>query len=125
MGYTREQVFIANVVKLRSASWDEVAGRLMDRPPNPEEVAHGLPMLHRQIEILRPKVIVTLGAPALKYVTGSMDGITRVRGTWLSYRGVPVMPTYHPSFVLRSYTPENRRKVWGDLQAAMARIRES
>jgi uracil-DNA glycosylase len=123
--YKREQVFICNVVKLRAADWTEDGSRLQDRPPNPEEVARWIPYLHRQIEIIRPKVIVTLGAPAIKHLTGTTEGVMKIRGTWLSYRGIPVMPTYHPSFVLRAYTEENRRKVWSDLQAAQKKIQES
>jgi DNA polymerase len=124
IGYKRDQVYIGNVVKLRSADWDPAGTRLTDRPPTPEEVARGLPFLHRQIEIIRPKVIVTLGAPAVKYLTGTTEGVMKLRGNWLSYRGVPVMPTYHPSFVLRAYTEENRRKVWSDLKAAAAKVKE-
>jgi DNA polymerase len=123
--YKREQVYIGNIVKLRAADWTEDGGRLQDRPPTPEEVARWIPYLHRQIEIIRPKVIVTLGAPAVKYLTGTTEGVTKIRGTWLSYRGIPVMPTYHPSFVLRAYTEENRRKVWSDLQAAQKKILET
>ena len=93
-------------------------------PPTPEEVARWIPFLHKQIEILRPKVIVTLGGSAVKYLTGTTEGVTKIRGTWLNYRGIPVMPTYHPSFVLRAYTEENRRKVWSDLQAAQKKITE-
>ncbi len=115
-------VYIANVVKLRCAEPDETTGRLKDRPPTAEEAARALPILHRQIEIIRPRAIVTLGAPALKYFVGETEGVMKIRGTWLSHRGIPVMPTYHPSFVLRAYTPENRRKVWSDLQAAMTKI---
>jgi DNA polymerase len=127
MGYTRDGggVYIANVVKMRCADWDPAGTRLTDRPPTPEEVARGLPLLHKQIEIIRPKVIVTLGAPAVKYLTGTTEGVMKIRGTWLSYRGVPVMPTYHPSFVLRADTPENRRKVWSDLQEALNRAKSS
>jgi uracil-DNA glycosylase len=123
VGYTRQQVFIANVVKLRAADWLPDGSRVQDRPPTPEEVARGIPFLHRQIEIIRPKVIVTLGAPAVKHLTGTTEGVMKIRGTWLSYRGIPVMPTYHPSFVLRAYTEENRRKVWEDLKAAVKRIK--
>lgn len=123
MGYQRSDVYIANVVKLRcaepSTEWE---GRLKDRPPSPEEVARQIHLLHQQIEIIRPQVIVTLGAPALKYVTGEKEGITRVRGHWLSYRGIPVMPTFHPAFVLRNYTEETRRKVWEDLKAVMKKV---
>jgi DNA polymerase len=123
IGYKREQVYIANVVKLRAADWVEGPNgrRPQDRPPNPDEVARGIVFLHRQVEIIRPKVIVTLGAPAVKHLTGTTEGVTKIRGTWLQYRGIPVMPTYHPSFVLRAYTEENRRKVWSDLKAAAAK----
>jgi uracil-DNA glycosylase len=124
IGYQRAQVYIGNIVKLRAAEWTMDGGRLQDRPPNPEEVARGIPFLHRQIEIIRPRVIVTLGAPAVKYLTGTTEGVMKIRGTWLSYRGIPVMPTYHPSFVLRAYTEDNRRKVWNDLKAAAAKARE-
>jgi uracil-DNA glycosylase len=122
IGYQRAQVYIGNIVKLRAADWTDDGRRLQDRPPSPEEVARGIPFLHRQIEIIRPRVIVTLGAPAVKHLTGTTEGVMRIRGTWLSYRGIPVMPTYHPSFVLRAYTEENRRKVWNDLKAAVAKI---
>jgi len=123
IGYQRPQVFIGNIVKLRAADWTPDGGRLQDRPPTPEEVARWIPFLHRQIEIIRPRVIVTLGAPAVKYLTGTTEGVMKIRGTWLNYRGIPVMPTYHPSFVLRAYTEENRRKVWNDLKAAVAKIK--
>lgn len=119
MGFQREQIYIANIVKLRCAEWDELSGRPKDRPPTPEEAARGLPFLHRQIEIIRPQVIVTLGAPAIKFLTGETEGVMKIRGTWRSYRGLPLMPTYHPAFVLRAYTPENRGKVWSDLQQVM------
>ena len=125
MGYQRAQLYIANVVKLRCAAPDELSGgRLKDRPPTPEEAARGLPILHQQIQIIRPKVIVTLGAPAVRHLTNTTEGVTKIRGTWLSFRGIPVMPTYHPAFVLRSYTEENRRKVWDDLKLAAAKARE-
>ena len=123
MGYKREEVFIGNVVKLRAAEpSEEWGGKLKDRPPTPEEVARNIVYLHRQIEIIRPKAIVTLGAPALKYVTGSKEGITRIRGQWLDYRGIPVMPTFHPAYVLRNYTEDTRRKVWDDLKMVMVKV---
>ncbi len=120
IGHKREELYIGNVVKLRCAEWTEGPGqgRLQDRPPNPEEVARGIPYLHRQIEIIRPRVLVTLGAPAVKHLTGTTEGVMKIRGKWLQYRGIPVMPTYHPSFVLRAYTEENRRNVWNDLKEA-------
>jgi uracil-DNA glycosylase len=119
MGFQREQIYIANIVKLRCAEWDELSGRPKDRPPTADEAARGLPFLHRQIEIIRPRVIVTLGAPAIKFLTGETEGVMKIRGHWRDFRGIPVMPTYHPAFVLRAYTEENRRKVWSDLQQVM------
>ena len=122
MGLSRQTVYIGNVVKLRAAEVDANSGRLRDRPPTPAEVALNIPWLHKQIEIIRPRVIVTLGVPALKYLTGTTEGISGRRGTWMDYRGVPLMPTYHPSFLLRAYTPDNRAKVWGDLQQVMVKL---
>lgn len=123
MGFAREQVFIGNIVKLRAASFDEAENRIKDRPPTPEEVARQIHILHAQIAIIRPRAIVTLGAPAIKWLLNVTEGVMKIRGTWLDYRGIPVMPTYHPAFLLRSYTPENRRKVWDDLQKVMALLK--
>ena len=73
---------------------------------------------------MRPKVIVALGKPATSLLLGRDVSITRVRGTWQDYRGTPLMPTFHPAFVLRQYTTENRRLVWEDLKSALARANE-
>ena len=73
---------------------------------------------------MRPKVIVALGKPATSLLLDRDVSITRVRGTWQEYRGTPLMPTFHPAFVLRQYTPEIRRLVWEDLKAALERARE-
>jgi DNA polymerase len=88
-------------------------------------VATCSPFLFRQIEIVNPRVIVTLGSPATKTLLGTKAGITSLRGRWGAFRGVPVMPTFHPAFLLRQYTPENRRAVFDDLKAARARIDEA
>ena len=122
MGYQRSQVFIANIVKLRAASFDEVESRVKDRPPTPEEVSRQIWILHEQIATIRPTVIITLGAPAVKWLMGISDGIGKVRGTWLDYRGIPLMPTFHPAFLLRQYSESNRRAVWDDLQKAMEKL---
>lgn len=120
MGLRREQVYIANVVKCRPPN---------NRTPTPAEAAMCWPYLQRQIAIIAPKVIVTLGGPAAKLLLNTDTGITRLRGTWHSVGGlradgsaIPVMPTFHPAFLLRQYTPDNRRKVWSDLQAAVQRM---
>lgn len=122
MGLQRTRVYIGNVVKLRAADQDPETGRLKDRPPTISEAALGLPWLHRQIEIIRPAVIVTLGASAIRHLIGETENMTNIRGRWRAYRGIPVMPTYHPSFLLRAYTPENRGKVWSDLKLVMGKI---
>jgi len=111
MGYQREQVYIANVVKCRPPN---------NRTPGLEEVEACWPYLLRQIEVIRPKVLVALGGPASKRLLETTVGITRLRGTWGWFRHVepqiPVMPTFHPAYLLRAYTQENRKRVWGDLQ---------
>ena len=92
---------------------------------NPDEVAACSPFLDGQIAALRPRVIVALGKPAASLLLGREIRITRVRGTWHEYRGIPLMPTFHPAFILRQYTAENRRLVWEDLKAALARAQGS
>jgi len=109
----RKDVYIANVVKCRPPQ---------NRDPKPDEVAMCSPFLFRQIEAIRPRVIVTLGAPATKLLLGTSAGITRLRGNWHEFRGIPVMPTFHPAYLLRAYTVDNRKKVWDDLLAARARM---
>jgi DNA polymerase len=116
IGLTREDVYIANVVKCRPPG---------NRDPQPDEVATCSPFLFRQIETIGPKVIVALGSPASKTLLGTKAGITSLRGRWGSFRGIPVMPTFHPAYLLRSYTVENRQKVFDDLKAARARIDEA
>ena len=124
MGFTRESVYIGNICKLRAASWDDQTGRLKDRPPTAAEAALGLPWLHRQIAIIQPQVIVTLGLPATRYLVGVTENMGMVRGHWHAYRGIAVMPTYHPAYLLRAYSPENRGKVWSDLQMVVRRLKE-
>ncbi len=112
----RSEVYICNIVKCRPPN---------NRNPLPDEVAACRPFLDGQIEAVRPKVIVSLGKPAASLLLGREVAITRVRGTWQEYRGIPLMPTLHPAFILRQYTQENRRLVWEDLKAALARSRET
>ncbi|NNM86667.1 MAG: uracil-DNA glycosylase [Phycisphaerales bacterium] len=126
MGLTRPQVYIANITKLRCAEPDPInPKRLKDRPPTSEEAALGLPWLHQQIAIVQPVIIVTLGAAALCFLRGEKLPVTQVRGQWLDYRGVPLMPTFHPSYVLRNYTTETRAKVWSDLKLVMQKLAEA
>jgi DNA polymerase len=110
---SREAVYIANIVKCRPPN---------NRDPDKDEVATCSPFLFAQIEAIRPRVIVTLGAPATRTLLNTRVGITKLRGSWQSFRGIPVMPTFHPAYLLRAYTRENRGKVFSDLKAARARM---
>jgi uracil-DNA glycosylase len=113
IGMKREETYIANVVKCRPPD---------NRTPTPEEARACIKYLHRQIELIDPAVIVTLGATPLRELVGISEGITRGRGQWRRVRigghEIPVMPTFHPAYVLRQYTQDVRRAVWQDLKAA-------
>jgi len=111
----RSSVYICNIVKCRPPR---------NRTPQADEVASCRRFLDGQIEAVRPKVLVALGKPATSTLLGRDVAITKLRGTWQSYRGTPLMPTFHPAYLLRQYTPENRRLVWNDLKLALARARE-
>ncbi len=115
IGYTREEVYIANVVKCRPPG---------NRDPQPDETATCSPFLFAQVQAVRPKVIMTLGSPATKLLLNTKVGITRLRGKWQEFQGIPVMPTFHPAYLLRRYTRENRALVFSDLKAAQARIQK-
>jgi DNA polymerase len=114
LGIPRSEVYICNIVKCRPPG---------NRNPMPDEVSSCRAFLDGQIEAVRPKVLVTLGKPAASTLLGRDVAITRERGTWQEYQGIPLMPTLHPAFLLRQYTPENRRKVWEDLKQALLRSR--
>ena len=116
LGIPRRDVYICNIVKCRPPG---------NRTPLADEARTCGVFLDGQIAAVRPKVIIALGKPATSLLLGRDVAITRVRGTWHSYKGIPLMPTLHPAFVLRQYTEENRRAVWSDLRAALARVRES
>lgn len=113
MGLKREDVYIANVLKVRPPE---------NRTPTPEEAALDGPYLIEQIRIVSPRVIVTLGRPAAQFLLETSETMGALRGRWHTFEGIPVMPTYHPAYLLRAYTPENRKKVWSDLQQAMKQL---
>ena len=113
MGLKREQVYIANIVKCRPPN---------NRVPAPDEVATCTPYLQRQLEIIRPKVIVTLGLPSAKYMLQTNQTMGRLRGQWHDWRGIKLMPTFHPAYVLRSYNDQTRGAVWSDLKQVMAEL---
>lgn len=112
MGLQREDVYIANILKARPPN---------NATPTFEEAARCGPYLAEQIRIIRPRAIVTLGKPAAQFLLGSRESMGRLRGVWQEYEGVPVMPTFHPAYLLRQYTRENREKVWSDLQKVLER----
>lgn len=112
MGYSRDEVFISNICKCRPPG---------NRAPTAAEMAACIPFLKRQIAIVRPKTIVALGNTAALGLLGEA-GITRLRGAWRSFEGRPLMPTYHPAFLLRC--PGGKRDAWNDLQAVMAKVAE-
>jgi DNA polymerase len=107
MGLSRSEVYICNVLKCRPP---------LNRTPKEDEAQVCLPFLEQQITAIRPKVIVTLGRPAAQALLKTPEPMHRLRGNWKAYRGVPVMPTYHPAYVLRNYTVPIRRQVWEDVQ---------
>ncbi len=114
MGLTREQVFICNVLKCRPPN---------NRPPAPKEVENCRSFLKRQLELIRPKVIVALGNHAVKALLGIEQGISGLRGTFQEYEGIPVMCTYHPAYLLRS--PGEKRKVWEDMKKVMKLLEQT
>ena len=115
LGIPRSSVYICNIVKCRPPK---------NRNPLPDEAATCRPFLEGQIAAVRPRVIVALGKPATSLLLGRDVATTRTRGIWHEVHGIPLMPTFHPAFILRQYTAENRRCVWEDLKAALERSRE-
>lgn len=113
MGLSRDRVYIANVLKARPPNNDTPTG---------EEAAKCGVYLREQVRIISPAVIVTMGNPATQYMLETKQGITGLRGRWQEYEGIPLMPTFHPAYLLRNYTPENRKLVWSDLKSVMERL---
>ncbi|MBQ9195809.1 MAG: uracil-DNA glycosylase [Clostridia bacterium] len=113
MGYTREQVYICNIVKCRPPR---------NRTPEPDEAAACLPYLRQQVALVRPKVIVLLGATAARTLLRPDFRITREHGVWVERKGVWFMPTYHPAALLRDES--KKREAWHDLQLVMGKMKE-
>ncbi len=112
MGMTREEVYICNVLKCRPPN---------NRDPLPEEVATCESFLARQIAAIEPRVVIGLGRFAVHSLLKNNIPISRLRGEWQSYQGIPLMPTYHPAYLLRN--PEGKRDVWEDMKEVMRRLR--
>ena len=121
MGYKRETVYIANIVKchpMKNPENPELKGN--DRPPTMEEMQICQPYLDEQIKIISPKVIITLGASSTRALLKTDDVISSLRGKFTEYMGIPLMPTYHPAALLRN--PKLKKDVWHDMQKVMALV---
>lgn len=119
MGFTRADVYIANVLKCRP---DMPPGESGNRKPRPEEMATCLPFLIRQIEIIQPKCLVALGATAMEGLLGQPAVMREVRGRWHDFKGTPLMATYHPAYLLRNQSLSEKRKVWEDMLQVLEKL---
>lgn len=111
MGMTRDEVWIGNIVKWRPPG---------NRTPMPEEIEVCMPYLREQLAVIEPEVIVCLGGTAVKGLLDVQTGITRLRGTWMAFDGIDVMPTFHPAHLLRNDAA--KRDVWHDMKAVLGRL---
>jgi uracil-DNA glycosylase len=119
MGLAREEVYIANILKCRP---DTSPGSFGNRPPTPREMQTCRRYLVEQIDIIRPKVLVALGAVAVEGLLGLRGTMRELRGRWHSYNGTPLMITYHPAYLLRNQAPSEKRKVWEDMLQVLERL---
>jgi DNA polymerase len=106
----RKDVYICNVVKCRPPE---------NRAPEPDEMETCGQFLFQQLEAIRPKAICVLGGTAAKALLNRKEGVTRLRGNWFDWRGIPVMVTYHPSYLLRAYNQDAKREAWEDLKKVL------
>ena len=119
MGFRRDEVYIANVLKCRP---DMPPGNSGNRPPTPLEMQTCLPYLAEQIAIIQPKVLIALGATAVEGLLGTRGVMRELRGKWHSHQDTPLMITYHPSYLLRNQAPSEKRKVWEDMLQVLERL---
>ncbi len=111
MKLKREDVYICNIVKCRPPN---------NRNPEPDEIETCGPFLVKQLEAIKPKVIIALGNVAAKALLKTSEGITSLRGNWKTYQGIPLMPTFHPAYLLRN--PKDKTLVWKDIQQVMTEL---
>jgi uracil-DNA glycosylase family 4 len=119
MGLTRDDVYIANVLKCRP---DMPKGAPGNRPPTPLEMQRCLPYLREQIAIIQPRVLVALGKTAMLGLTGADESMGALRGRWFTFENIPLLPTYHPSYLLRNGSNVEKRKVWEDMLLVMEKL---
>jgi DNA polymerase len=110
MPITRDQIYICNVVKCRPPE---------NRTPEPDEMEICGEFLFRQLSVIKPKAIVALGGTAARALTGRKEGVTKMRGNWFKWHDIPVMVTYHPSYLLRPYNQNAKREAWEDLKKVL------
>jgi uracil-DNA glycosylase family 4 len=119
MGFSRREVYIANVLKCRP---DIPPGKSGNRPPTGDEMATCLPYLREQIALIQPKLMVALGGVAMRGLLGLDQPMKSLRGRWHQFAGIPVMPTFHPSYLLRNQSLAEKRKVWEDMLLVLERL---
>lgn len=114
MGYRREDVFITNIVKCRTPG---------SRIPSSDEISICMNYLRAQIKLINPKCIIAMGKPAVEGLLNKPVAITRFHGTWQTFEGIDLMPTFHPGYLIKA--PSKKREAWNDLQAVMAKLKHS
>jgi len=119
MGLSRDTVYIANILKCRPDTPGQTAG---NRKPTPQEMQTCIPYLHEQIDLIRSRILVALGGTAVEGLLGKAAGITKLRGHWQTYRGIPLMPTYHPAYLLRNQALSEKRRLWEDMLQVMEKL---
>jgi DNA polymerase len=119
MGFPRSEVYIANVLKCRP---DMPPGESGNRKPRADEMATCLPYLREQIDIIRPRALVALGATAMEGLTGQTLPMAKLRGRWHDFGGIPLMATYHPAYLLRNQALSEKRKVWEDMLMVLEKM---
>lgn len=119
MGFSRNTVYIGNVLKCRP---DMPAGESGNRKPRTDEMATCLPYLIEQIEIIQPRAMVALGATAMEGLLGATEPMNRLRGRWHDFKGIPLMATYHPAYLLRNQSITEKRKVWEDMLLVLEKL---
>ena len=119
MGLSRDDVYLANVLKCRP---DTPKGAPGNRPPTPLEMQRCLPYLREQIAIIQPRILVALGKTAMLALTGTDESMGALRRRWFTFENIPLLPTYHPSYLLRTGSNDDKRKVWEDMLLVMEKL---